>query len=69
MAAPKSGNGKRTIAKAKLEALQTENEKLRGTVEDLKKVNAKQLQRLVNAELLRSRVNELEQQLNRKADD
>jgi hypothetical protein len=69
MTTSKSGNGKRMTAKAKLTALQDENEKLKKTVEQLKSVNAEQLQRLVNAELLRDRINELERKLKRNTDE
>jgi hypothetical protein len=69
MATSKSGNGKRITAKAKLAALQDENEQLKETVEQLKSINANQLQRLVGAELLRDRINELERKLKRNTDE
>lgn len=49
--------------------LEDENEQLRETVERLKTVNAQQVQRIVEQELLKIRIKELEQQLNRKSDE
>ena len=43
--------------------LEDENKKLRAENERLREINANQLQRLVNQELLKSRIKELEQRL------
>jgi len=69
MTTPKSGNGKRTTTKAKLQALQDEIDNLNKTVEQLKSINATQLQRLVDSELLRDRINELERKLRPNTDE
>jgi hypothetical protein len=42
-------------------SLEDENARLRKSVDDLRKVNAQQLQRLVQQELLQIRIKELEQ--------
>lgn len=49
--------------KAKMEALQAENVKLRKQVATLTQVNSDQLKRLVGAELLRAHVDELKAKL------
>ena len=69
MAVPKRDGAKKPTAKARIQSLQDENEKLNSTIDRLKKINAEQVQRLTEQELLRVRIRELEQQLNRNADD
>lgn len=53
-------------AKKKLSALEEENKALKAKVDDLLKVNERQLQRLTGYELTRMRVRELEEQLSNK---
>lgn len=67
MAASKT-DGKRVSAKAKLEALQLENEQLKKTVEGLRKANVEGVNRLTEESLLRNRIHELEKRLSGKAD-
>lgn len=57
------GEQKMASKNQRADALQMENDRLRQTIESLKAVNAEQLKRLVAFELLKDRVNELEQQL------
>jgi DNA repair ATPase RecN len=61
MAAEKKKSTRAT--KAKMEALQAKNDKLTQDVTQLRKINASQLQRLVNQELLQIQVKELKAKL------
>jgi len=70
MATSSRSNAKTKMGKAKTKkALEDENEKLRDTVERLKKVNAQQVLRLTQQSLLEIRIKELEQQLARDRDE
>ena len=60
--------GKRVTAKAKLAAMQAENDELKLTIEKLKAVNLVQLRRLVDQNLLKSRIDELKK-LSEERDD
>lgn len=60
---------KRVTAKAKLEALQKENDELKTTVKQLKSVNSQQLARLVDQTLLQARMDELKKRVSEKGDE
>lgn len=76
-ASGRSNAGSNKMVKAKTKkALEDENEQLRNTVdqlrvtvEQLSKINNQQVQRLVQQELLRLRIKELEQQLGEERDE
>lgn len=76
MTTAKNTGAKRVTQKARLQMLEERNatldatvENLKATVEKLKGVNAEQLKRLVNQDLLRAHADELKRQLKQKGDD